>query len=410
MKKLLLLITVFSATLLTAQNVPSYVPTNGLIGWWPFNGNANDESGNGNNGSVNGATLSGDRFGISNSAYSFDGVDDQITVSNSLSLNPNQITVSCWVKPLQFPSNGEQYIINKSYDPSPRHWSIRIDPNGRLAVETRINNTYHIYLASDSLDLNSWSSLVLLFDSTSTKLILNGSVILSQVDSGNLTTSTNDLSIGFFPHNSMPPYGYFWNGLIDDVGIWDRALDSLELHSLWNTCQDSIVNDPISNSFQTVPGIAHFTAAHSDTNATYQWQQNNGTGWSNLSDFGIYSGTSTDSLILTGITTSLNGYGYRCIIDACTLDTTDVAYLTVVDNVGIEESSKDLIVSPNPTSGLISINLTRTTMYNVYNMNGQKVAEGKTEGQIDLSNLPSGSYQLILFTQDGKKTSSLQKL
>jgi hypothetical protein len=378
--------------------------------FWPFNGNANDESGNGNNGSVNGAALSGDRFGISNSAYSFDGVDDQITVSNSLSLNPNQITVSCWVTPLQFPSNGEQYIINKSYDPSPRHWSIRTDPYGRLAVETRINNTYHIYLASDSLDLNSWSSLVLLFDSTSTKLILNGSVILSQVDSGNLTSSTNDLSIGFFPHNSMPPYGYFWNGLIDDVGIWDRALDSLELYSLWNTCQDSIVNDPISNSFLTVPGIAHFTAAHSDTNAIYQWQQNNGTGWTDLSDFGIYSGTMTDSLILTGITTSLNGYGYRCIIDACTMDTTDVAYLTVQDNVGIEESAKDLIVSPNRTSGLISINLARTTMYNVYNMNGQKVAEGKTEGQIDLSNLPSGSYQLILFTQDGKKTISLQKL
>jgi hypothetical protein len=33
--------------------VPSYVPTNGLVGWWPFNGNANDESGNGNNGTVN---------------------------------------------------------------------------------------------------------------------------------------------------------------------------------------------------------------------------------------------------------------------------------------------------------------------------------------------------------------------
>ena len=48
--------------------VPSYVPTNGLVGYWPFNGNANDESGNGNNGTVNGATLTTDRFGNSNSA------------------------------------------------------------------------------------------------------------------------------------------------------------------------------------------------------------------------------------------------------------------------------------------------------------------------------------------------------
>ena len=54
-----------------AQNVPSYVPTNGLVGWWPFNGNANDESGNGINGSVNGAILATDRIGNLNDAYSF---------------------------------------------------------------------------------------------------------------------------------------------------------------------------------------------------------------------------------------------------------------------------------------------------------------------------------------------------
>ena len=55
--------------------VPNYVPTNGLVGWWPFNGNANDESGNANNGTVNGATLTTDRFGDSSSAYDFDGND-----------------------------------------------------------------------------------------------------------------------------------------------------------------------------------------------------------------------------------------------------------------------------------------------------------------------------------------------
>jgi hypothetical protein len=48
--------------------VPSYVPSNGLVGWWPFNGNANDESGNGNNGTINGPTLTADRFGNANKA------------------------------------------------------------------------------------------------------------------------------------------------------------------------------------------------------------------------------------------------------------------------------------------------------------------------------------------------------
>ena len=61
-----------------AQSVPSYVPTNGLVGWWPFNGNDNDISGNGNNGNVNGATLTTDRFGNVNSSYNFDGVSNFI--------------------------------------------------------------------------------------------------------------------------------------------------------------------------------------------------------------------------------------------------------------------------------------------------------------------------------------------
>ena len=61
-----------------SQTIPSYIPTEGLVAWYPFNGNANDESGNGNNGTVNGATLTTDKDGNENSAYSFDGNDDII--------------------------------------------------------------------------------------------------------------------------------------------------------------------------------------------------------------------------------------------------------------------------------------------------------------------------------------------
>ena len=82
---ILVLCSVFHAPLSSIAQVPTYVPTSGLVGWWPFNGNANDESGNGNNGTVNGATLTSDRFGEVNKAYSFDGsnlVSNFITLSN----------------------------------------------------------------------------------------------------------------------------------------------------------------------------------------------------------------------------------------------------------------------------------------------------------------------------------------
>ncbi|MEY4109716.1 MAG: hypothetical protein RLZZ46_70, partial [Bacteroidota bacterium] len=64
-----------------AQNVPSYVPTNGLVGWWPFNGNANDESGNGNHGTMNGVINTTDRNGIGNRAFYFNG-SSNIVVNN----------------------------------------------------------------------------------------------------------------------------------------------------------------------------------------------------------------------------------------------------------------------------------------------------------------------------------------
>ena len=89
----------FGMTIATmAQNVPNYVPINGLVGWWPFNGNANDESGNGNNGTVNGATLTSDRFMNVNKAYSFDGVDDKIEINHSDSLNTFPLSVVAWVR------------------------------------------------------------------------------------------------------------------------------------------------------------------------------------------------------------------------------------------------------------------------------------------------------------------------
>ena len=79
MKKLLyfFLSLLFLSQHIVAQ-VPSYVPTDGLVGYWPLNGNANDESGNGNNGTVYEVILSNDRFGNENSSYFFDGIISKI--------------------------------------------------------------------------------------------------------------------------------------------------------------------------------------------------------------------------------------------------------------------------------------------------------------------------------------------
>ena len=68
------LLFVFLATAMNSYaQIPEYIPTDGLVAWYPFNGNVNDESGNGNDGVSDGAALTADRDGNLNSAYAFDG-------------------------------------------------------------------------------------------------------------------------------------------------------------------------------------------------------------------------------------------------------------------------------------------------------------------------------------------------
>lgn len=87
--------------IVTSNSLQSQIPTNGLVGYWPFSGNANDSSGNNLNGTVNGAVLTVDRFGNSSSAFNFDGIDDYILVNDDdlLSFPNNEFTFSFWVNP-----------------------------------------------------------------------------------------------------------------------------------------------------------------------------------------------------------------------------------------------------------------------------------------------------------------------
>ena len=82
----------FSGMALFAQE-PAFL-SNGLVAYYPFNGNANDESGNVANGSVTGATLTTDRFGVSNRAYLFGRTTAYITVPRDGSFFTKDFTVS----------------------------------------------------------------------------------------------------------------------------------------------------------------------------------------------------------------------------------------------------------------------------------------------------------------------------
>lgn len=227
--KTLLLVTVATLGLtssMMAQNLPNYVPANGLVGWWPFNGNANDESGKGNHGTVNGATLTTDRFGNVGKAYSFDGVDDYIDLSD-WSIG-GEISISVWVKYNAY--NQMSRIINLSNGQylNPIIFSNDVNTNaGYISADcTPTTVTKNLF------SLNSWDFFVLKFTSDSIcSIFKNGSLFSSfpmvcnipNVKRLNQFLGKSDYSVD----------GYF-EGELDDIGIWNRALNQQEITDLYN--------------------------------------------------------------------------------------------------------------------------------------------------------------------------------
>ncbi len=94
----------------------SQVPTNGLMAWYKFNGNAGDSSGNGNHGTViGGSSLTADRFNNSNAAYQFNGTSQYIQINSNPTISPaNAITINAWIYP---ETNSNQWgpVVSKRY-------------------------------------------------------------------------------------------------------------------------------------------------------------------------------------------------------------------------------------------------------------------------------------------------------
>jgi len=401
--RILSLILLFSSCL-SSQNLPSYVSSNSLERWYSFNGNANNASSSAGNGVNTNATLTTDRYGSANSAYSFSN-QGYIQTPTLGQISSTSLTMSCWVNPNTNQSGYQGVVSNQQSNSS--GFLFQLAGNKPAVTVSSGSGYYNLY--NNSVLGSGWTHIVQVIRPDSMELYIDGIKTGSTTLNSYALHNTSALYIGARRFGSNT-YEYY-SGSIDDVGIWSRALTVQEIQDLYIGCVDTIIQQqPQSNTFFTVPGTAHFTTAHSDSTATYQWQQNNGTGWTNLSDLGIYSGTTTDSLVLTGITSSLNGFGYRCIIDACSMDTTDLAILTVVDNIGVNEVVNGVVISPNPTSGILNIVITSLSEYKVFNVNGQRVAQGNTEGLIDITNLPTGSYQIIITNDDGRSTHTIQKI
>ena len=209
--------------------------TDGLVAYYPFNGNAMDESGHGINGAVSGAVLTTDRNGEEQSAYLFDGVDDYIELTNSEDLHfVNQdFSISVWykLKTLEITS----YAIISAYSSSGNSREYRLgtyttnDSIYFKIYNQGVTSNGNVVFGDKSLD---WSHVTITKTSSDLKYYLNGQLIDEiQVSAQMILTGTKVL-LGADDKSFSSPDNFF-NGKIDDIYIHNRALEDWEIANLF---------------------------------------------------------------------------------------------------------------------------------------------------------------------------------
>jgi hypothetical protein len=209
----------------------------GLVAYYPFNGDAKDESGNGYDGIVEGALLTTDRHGVSNRSYAFNGSSTYISVSHAPELNlAAKFTISVWVtragrsvdgwsgivcKRRASPgAAGDGYGITNTED----GWQFGSGP-----WDSRGNELS--YDGSPGFSSTHWHHLLYSYDGNKEKVYFDGALILERRSAGMPIGNTEPLTIG---GQSGAWAKRVHNGKVDDVRIYDRALSAEEVKALYD--------------------------------------------------------------------------------------------------------------------------------------------------------------------------------
>jgi glucose/arabinose dehydrogenase/chitodextrinase len=273
-------------------------PPPGLVGAWAFaegNGTTTaDSSGNGNAGTITGAswTTQG-RFG---NALSFNGTNSLVRVADSASLDlTTAMTLSAWIEPTASQSGWrtilqhetDAYFLNASNSDGP----LRPSGGGTLGGNTQ-------YLSGPSANpVNAWTNVALTYDGATLRLYINGTQVSSRAATGAIQTTNSPLWIG-----GNSPYGEYFQGLIDEARVYNRALTQAEIQSDMNT---SIVPTAPDTSPPTAPaGLTATASGSSQVNlnwtastdnvgvAGYRVERCQGTGCTNFAQVGTPTATS----------------------------------------------------------------------------------------------------------------------
>lgn len=252
MKKRILFLFLISVFKIVNAQLPSYVPTSGLMGWWPFGGNASDYSGNNYTATINGATQSSDRFGYANCAYSFNGTSDYIATNYTGILGTNERAVSFWAKTTNsvspmaavswgdsqfYPNTGKKFGCEFNYATD----GLTID-----GADCAIT-----YASPAPFADNQWHHYVYQMHTgdllNQIEIYMDG-VLASTVKSVyNPTSSMSTIhyfNVFFGKMDYVQPY--MFQGSLDDIAIWARTLTNAEITAMLNgnsSCNLNVIKE-----------------------------------------------------------------------------------------------------------------------------------------------------------------------
>lgn len=338
----------------TKAQVPNYVPLNGLQGYWPFTGNANDLSGNNYNGTVNGATLTTDRFNSQNCAYNFNGISDFISTNYAGILGANPRALSFWAKTSY--TVGMHAVVWGGNAQATRY-------SGAISNGACFDGSFgyltYTTTATNSCD-NNWHHYVFQFNGTlinQVEVYLDA-VLLNQVAASynptNVLNTVSTFSVHFGKAVYAPSPAYF-KGQLDDVGIWDRKLTLCEIKQLYTGTYPLSFN--ITGNTSVCAGQSAVLTASGATNCN----------WSNLSAGNSITVTpvATTSYSVTGLISgcaaqnsvtvtvnpipflNLTSSGVICAGETATLSAIGASSYTWSPQQGVTSS---IVVSPGVTT------------------------------------------------------------
>jgi hypothetical protein len=221
----------------------------GLVGLWHMDGNWNDASVVGNNGTPNGGVSFSPIAKIGTQSGSFDGVNDYVQIPNNATLNPEKISVELWAKSNTATWNNHGFLASKrdAYILHPLQGSKEIRFYGF------IDGTWQYVSYNDpNLDITKWHHYVGTYDGVTLNVYVDG-IKSSVLYAGSInTTDTGALYLGWDDGQS----GRYLNGLLDEVAIYSRVLSDQEIQQHY---RDFVVASPTVNPVTTPTKIADIT-------------------------------------------------------------------------------------------------------------------------------------------------------